>query len=150
MTADATLCIVEYALKASSLNAVPHVLAALAHAEMEAVGGVDVMRNVKNVNGSEWAKEVSGKEGWIVKEERVVVPPKGLEDGRWEVGTVVGRDFGAEVEVVAGREERIGGVLRGMRQAVIGAVEELQGGLEEVETMSVWATKMVRGGSSTS
>ena len=73
-----------------------------------------------------------------------MVPPKGLADGRWEVGTVEGEEFEQEVEVVAGRDERLGAMLRGMREAVLGAVRGVEGGLKGVETMNVWAGAFVK------
>lgn len=80
----------------------------------------------------------------MVGDERVVVPPKGMADGRWEVEAAVGEEFQKGVEAVAGRNAAVGGALRGMREAVMGAVVGIGGSVRGVQTMDVWAARLVR------
>ncbi len=100
---------------------------------------------MRNISGPELIKSVAETEGWPVKEEKVLVPPKGLQDGRWEVLNVLSKGFEKEVEEVVKRREGLGGVLKGMKQAVVGALEAVEGGVKGVETMSVWVGKMDKG-----
>ena len=90
----------------------------------------------------EWIKGSAVKEGWSVTEEKVLVPPKGLHDGRWEVLNVLSKDFAKDVETVGERQVGLGGVLKGMKEAVVGAL--LEGGVKGVETMSVWTGMLER------
>ena len=118
-------------------------LAALTSARLQAEEGSDD-RNVRNVTGPELIKHIAGKERWSVKEEKILMPPKGLQDGRWEVQNIVNQAFDKEVEEVVKRNESLGGVLKGMKEAVVGALEVVEGGVKGVETMSVWAAKLVK------
>lgn len=136
-TPNASLCIAEYALRAPSLPSVPHVLAALTSARLQAEGDSEE-RNVRNINGPQWIQDTAKSEGWAVKEERVVVPPQGLQDGRWEVSNILSERIEQEMQGVVKRHEGLGGVLMGMREAVVGALEVVEGGVKGVETMSVW------------
>lgn len=145
ITSDANLCIAEYALQASSLNAVPHVLAALAQTALEAGGIEESERNVRTVVGPEWIKEETQKQGWVVKDEMVVIPPRKMADGRWEVESAMGDEFKKGLEEVAERDEQLGGVLKGMREAVRMAIEVVGGCMRDVEPMNIWSTKMQRG-----
>lgn len=143
-TPAASLCVAEYALRAPSLASVPHVLAALTSSRLQAEKGSEE-RNVRNISGPEWIKDAAGREGWAVKEEKVVVPPKGLQDGRWEVLGILSQGFEREVQEVVKRHEGLGGVLTGMKEAVVGALEVVEGGVKGVETMSVWVGTLAKG-----
>ena len=100
---------------------------------------------MRNISGPEWIKDAAGREGWAVKEEKVVVPPKGLQDGRWEVLGILSQGFEREVQEVVKRHEGLGGVLTGMKEAVVGALEVVEGGVKGVETMSVWVGTLAKG-----
>lgn len=142
-TPDARLCIAEYALRAHSLASVPHVLAALTSATLQAQEKSEE-RNVRNISGPGLIRDLAGKEGWSVKEEKTVVPPSGLQDGRWEASNIVSEAFCKEVEEVGERHEGLGAALKGMREAVVGSLEGVDGGVKSVETMSVWVAKMCK------
>ena len=116
-------------------------LAALTSARLQAEEGNEE-RNVRNVTGPEEIRDTARKEGWSVQEEKILVPPKGLQDGRWEVHNILNEVFEKEVEEVGKRNEGLGGVLKGMKEAVVGALEVVEGGLKGAETMSVWAAKL--------
>ena len=141
---DASLCIAEYALRAPSLASVPHVLAALTSTTLQSEDKESEERNVRNISGPGSIKDMAGKADWPVKEEKVVVPPKGLQDGRWEVLNILSKDFEKEVEEVSKRREALGVALNGMKEAVVGSLEAVEGGAAGVETMSVWVARLVR------
>ena len=143
-TADASVCVAEYALRASSLASVPHVLAALTSARLQAEEGGEY-RNVRNITGPESIKDMAGKGGWSVKEDKILTPPKGLQDGNWEVKNILNQGFEREVEGVLKRNEGLGWVLKGMREAVVGALELVEGGVGGVETMIVWVVTLDKG-----
>lgn len=100
---------------------------------------------MRNISGPEVIKDTAGTEGWSVKEEKVLVPPKGLQDGRWEVLNILSEGFQKEVEEVVKRHKGLGGVLQGMKEAVKGALEVVEGGVKGVETMSVWVGRLEKG-----
>lgn len=97
---------------------------------------------MRNVTGPESIKDTAVREDWSVKEEKILVPPKGLQDGRWEVHNILNQASEKEVEELMKRDESLGGVLKGMKEAVVGALEVVEGGVKGVETMSVWAAKL--------
>ena len=132
-------------MQASSLNAVPHVLAALAQTMLEAGGLEESERNVRTVVGPEWIKEETQKEGWVVRDEMVVIPPRKMADGRWEAESAVGAGFKNGLEEVAERDQQLGVVVKGMREAVRMAIEVIGGCVRDVEPMNVWSAKMQRG-----
>lgn len=119
-------------------------LAALTAGRLQAEEGGEE-RNVRNISEPELIKAVVKSEGWSIKEEKVVVPPKGLHDGRWEVLNLLSGAFQREVEEIAKQNEGLGGVLKSMKGAVVGALEVVEGGVKGVETMSVWVGKMDKG-----
>lgn len=89
-------------------------------------------------------KDSAAKGGWSVTEETVLVPPKGLQDGRWEVLNILSKGFAKDVEVVGERQAGLEGVLKGMKEAVVGALAVVEGGVKGVETMSVWTGMLER------
>ena len=135
-------------LTAPSLATVPHVLAALTSATLE-TEEKKTDTNIRNIVAPESIKESAVKEGWSVTEEKVLVPPKGLHDGRWEVLNILSKGFAKDVEAVAERQVGLGGVLKGMKEAVVGALQVVEGGVKGVETMSVWTGKLERSPSTT-
>ena len=143
-TPNASLCIAEYALHTPSLASVPHVLAAITSATLQAEEQGEE-RNVRNISGPDFIKDAAGTEGWFLKEEEVMVPPKGLQDGRWEVSNILSENFEKEVQEVLKRHEGMGGILRSMREAVMGSLEVVEGGVQGVETMGVWVGRLEKG-----
>ena len=122
-------------------------LAALTSARLQAENASEE-RNVRNVTGPAVIKNMAKNEGWVLKKEEIFVPPKGLQDGRWEVGSILSEDFETEVQDITKRHEGLGRVLEAMKEAVIGALEVVERGLEGVETMSVWVGKLDKGSES--
>ena len=120
-------------------------LAALASTTLQTEDKESEERNVRNISGPDSIKDMVGKENWSIKEEKVVVPPKGLHDGRWEVLNILSKDSEKEVEEVSKRREALGATLKGMKEAVVGSLEVVEGGTKGVETMSVWVARLVKG-----
>ena len=112
---------------------------------LEAGGLEESERNVRTVVGPEWIKEETQKEGWVVRDEMVVIPPRKMADGRWEAESAVGAGFKNGLEEVAERDQQLGVVVKGMREAVRMAIEVIGGCVRDVEPMNVWSAKMQRG-----
>jgi hypothetical protein len=126
--------VAEYALHASKREAVPHVLAAVARAALEA-HRKDSGQNIQTLLSPRMIGEVAEEQGWKVVGEGTMVPERELSDGGWEVGTLVRQRFLEEVEKVA--DERVRAMLRSARDAVTAAVDGV-GGVGKVRTMDVW------------
>ncbi|KAK3996377.1 putative SAM-dependent methyltransferase [Cladorrhinum sp. PSN332] len=157
------VCVAEYALQASSssssssLAAMPHVLAALARATLEANkrnenrgSSEEEQQNIRGVISPEGIKKVLERTGWKLESEGIVVPDKELSDGYWETAEVVSEGFLNEVEdgVPGDDHERARSVLRASRDAVVRAVDLVPGGLKGVRTMDVWVGVFVQVGGS--
>lgn len=128
------LCIAEYALSATEVGAVPHVLAALTRASLEAHKIVSE-ENIRTALGPEAIQCIAKEAGWKLVCEKRIVPEEGLEDGKWETNTVVDESFLGEIEKNI-EEEKVRVVLRSMREAVRNSVRTLGG--NGVRTMDVW------------
>jgi 2-polyprenyl-3-methyl-5-hydroxy-6-metoxy-1,4-benzoquinol methylase len=128
------LCVAEYALSATEAAAMPHVLAALTRATLEAHKDVSE-ENIRTALAPDAICCIAKEAGWKLMGEKRIVPEKGLEDGKWETKTVVDKDFLEEVEENI-KEEKVRVVLRSMRGAVREAVEALGG--KDIRTMDVW------------
>lgn len=133
------ICIAEYAMKASEPAAVPHVLAALTRATLEAQKS-ESDANIRCLVTPPDIKKIAEQAGWKVDRESYIVPDENLQDGSWEVGDVKGEDFLRDVEENV-KDNRIKVLLRSGREGVIAAVKELSG--EKVRTMDVWAATLV-------
>jgi SAM-dependent methyltransferase len=129
------LCIAEYALSATEKAAVPHVLTAFARASLE-IYNPDSEANIRNAFSPKALRDMAEESGWRMVSDRRIVPGEALEDGKWEVGSVLKEGFLAEVaESVKDKRVRI--VLESMREAVKAAVNNLDEG-QKVRTMDVW------------
>jgi ubiquinone/menaquinone biosynthesis C-methylase UbiE len=131
------LCIAEYALHASEPTALPHVLAALARAALEAHTTVST-ENIRTALDPAAIRQMANEAGWRPEHIGTIVPEEGLEDGKWETGSVLKSDFleGIQTNV---KDDKVRVVLRSMREAVRGAVETLDG--KDIRTMDVWVGK---------
>lgn len=58
---------------------------------------------------------------------------------------MLSEDSERKVQEVVKRDENLGAVLKGMKEAVVGALESVEGGVKGVETMNVWVGKLDRG-----
>ncbi|KAM0250233.1 hypothetical protein ACHAP5_002292 [Fusarium lateritium] len=132
------VCIAEYAMKASEPAAVPHVLAALTRATLEAQKS-ESDANIRCLITPPDIKKIAEQAGWKVERETNIVPDESLQDGSWEVGDVKGEHFLDEVEENV-KDNRIKVMLRSGRESVIAAVNGLNG--EKVRTMDVWAATL--------
>ena len=75
----------------------------------------------------------------------VVIPPRNMADGRWEVESAIRDEFKKGLREVAERDEQLGSVLKGMREAVRMAIKVIRGCMRDIEPMNVWFTKIQRG-----
>ncbi|KAF5710346.1 SAM-dependent methyltransferase [Fusarium mundagurra] len=135
------VCIAEYAMKASDPTAIPHVLAALTRATLEAQRP-DSEANIRCLLSPSDIKKMVGETGWIIERETEIVPHEGLQDGGWEVGDVQSKSFLDDIEQYVS-DSRIKVVLRSGREAVVRAVQGLDG--SKVRTMDVWAATLFQG-----
>ena len=138
------MCIAEYVLYGTHLAAVPHVLAALAHATLEA--DKDRERSEENIQtplSPAAIREIAGTAGWAVESQGTVVPEHGLDDGRWETGTVIGMGYLVDMQREVNNNVVLA-VLKSAQDAVIAAVEGI-GGIKAVRTMDVWVATLVEG-----
>jgi hypothetical protein len=132
------LCLAEYALSTSHDAGIPHILAALTRASLE-LHNPSSTANIRNAFSPSVLNCMAAEVGWNIVSERVVVPGEALEDGGWEVGSIVAEGFLEEIERLVG-DERTKLGLEGMREAVVKAVEGLSVG-EKVRTMNVWVAR---------
>ncbi|KAH6886876.1 putative SAM-dependent methyltransferase [Thelonectria olida] len=130
--------IAEYALTATEKAAEPHVLAAVARATLEAYNH-DSEANIRCLLSPQAIKDISNAQGWNINREEVVVPDAGLLDGRWEVGSVKSSEFLEEIDISV-KDAKISTVLRSSRDAIISAIEKLDG--EDLRTMDVWVARL--------
>jgi SAM-dependent methyltransferase len=136
------VCIAEYALHATHPAAVPHVLAALARGTLEAHR--DRERSDENIQtplSPAAVREIAGAAGWAVESQGTVVPEHGLDDGRWETGTVIGMGYLADAHREVGNDVVLA-LLKSAQDAVVAAVEGI-GGIKAVRTMDVWVATLV-------
>lgn len=135
------VCIAEYALHASQPEALPHVLAALARAGLEATRTGPSSENIQCVLSPEAIKRIVKEAGWKVETEGVVVPEKELSDGSWETGSVVSEGFVKEIEEAV-ESERVRAMLKAARDATVSAVK-FAGEVKDTQTMDVWFATLV-------
>jgi SAM-dependent methyltransferase len=132
------LCIAEYSLSATEKGAIPHVLAALARTSLE-VYNKNSEANIRNAFSPKALRRMAEDSGWALASERTIVPEEALDDGGWEVKSVLGEGFLEEADEVVG-DERVRIVLDSMREAVRAAVSNLVEG-QKVRTMDVWIAR---------
>lgn len=128
------LCIAEYALSSTEVDAMPHVLAALTRASLEAHKVVSE-ENIRTALSPDVIRGIAKEVGWKLVSEKRIVPEEGLEDGKWETNTVIDKSFLEEAEKNIS-EEKVKVVLTSMREAVRETVSNLKG--KGVRTMDVW------------
>ena len=130
--------VAEYALHATRPTAVPHVLAAMTRATLEAHKAKSE-ENIRSPLGPDGIKKIGESAGWSLEKEGVVVPEEGgLQDGFWEAGSISHASFLAEVEAEI-KDPRVSLVLRSGRDAMLAAAETI-GGVKKTSTMDVWVS----------
>jgi hypothetical protein len=138
------ICVAEYSLSSTKAgpNAHAHVLAALTQAALEC-RKPESESNIRTVVSPTAIKELATQAGLKLVKEEVIVPPKGMHDGLWEVGAVRSKDFLEEVETYV-KDEREKAVILAMRDGVLQAREALVQQGEKVRTMDVWVAVFER------
>ena len=135
-----SVCVAEYALSATEPDAVPHLLAAIARGSLEAYKH-ESEENIRSLLGPEAIEAAARREGWVVKNSRVLVPGAGLGDGGWETAAVIGEAFLGDIESL-GISEAAKVVLRSTREATLRAAKRVKAA-GEVRTMDVWVAELV-------
>jgi SAM-dependent methyltransferase len=130
------IVIAEWSLDAREPRAVPHVLAAIARATLEA-HRKDSTANIQTLMSPAGIKEATAKAGWAVQSEATMVPEEGVQDGLWEVGDVVSQGFLKKLGAAVIDDEKVKVLLRSTRTAVINAAERI-GGYRKARAMDVW------------
>ncbi|KAH8927432.1 hypothetical protein BT69DRAFT_1278012 [Atractiella rhizophila] len=132
----------EYALRASKMSQVPHVLSVLAQGALEAFLGEGKRQpNVRTTFTPNQVKETASKHGWKVAKEGIFTPIDDLQDGIWELDTVVDKDWAKDI--LQGDDEKKKAVIQAARDAVFNSFDTLgwkQGDKRHgtFTTMDVW------------
>lgn len=136
LTRTGSLQIMTTELTTDCVGAVPHIFAALARASLEMYNPASTA-NIRNAFNPRVLQRMSEESRWTLASSRTIVPDAALDDGKWEVGSVVNTRFLVDiVEYV--EDERVRILLESMREAVEAAVNNLgEDGM--VRTMDVWA-----------
>ncbi|KAL7959424.1 S-adenosyl-L-methionine-dependent methyltransferase [Trichoderma compactum] len=132
-----SLLIAEYALKATQTNALPHVLASVARATLEAHNKAS-MANIRCLSSPGAISDATKETGWVLDEETIVVPEETLLDGHWETSSVKSPRFLDEIEKNV-EDPKVKALLRSARDGVIGVLDTF--GLKKAWTMDVWVAK---------
>lgn len=134
------ICIAEYALSASRPSMIPHVIAAVAQASLEA-HIPDSTNNIRTILSPDAIKEIASALGLKVLKETVVAPSAKLYDGRWETLAVLEKEFEDKV-VKYVKDLRAQTAIIALRDSVK-ANKEILGGAE-ADTMDVWAVTFTK------
>lgn len=129
------VCIAEYSLSASNLNAIPHVLAALTRATYEA----HLTKSTSNIQSTFSPDQITSifeEAGWVSKSTQTITPEADLLDGSWEVGFLKNPAFLDRFDKNID-EERVRFVLNSMRDAMLASISNLPPG-ESVHTQDTW------------
>lgn len=132
-----SLLVAEYALKATQKNAIPHVLASVTRATLEA-HNKGSQANIRCLSSPGAITDAAKENGWTLDEETVIVPEASLLDGFWETGTVKSPKFLTEIEEKV-EDPKVRALLRSARDGVLGLIETLE--VEKAGTMDVWVAK---------
>ncbi|PHH72036.1 hypothetical protein CDD82_6201 [Ophiocordyceps australis] len=131
------LLVAEYTLSATEPDSVPHVLAAMARAMLEAHNEASEA-NIRCLFSPDDIKRSALAQGWHLDAETVITPGEALHDGSWETNMVIDaeflRDVAAHVQSTVTQSW-----LRSSREAVKAAQARLDG--RRVRTMDVWVAR---------
>lgn len=129
--------IAEWSLEARDMHQVPHVLAALARANLEHLNKAST-QNIRTAVSPAWFKQWFTERGVEIIQETLIRPPKSMQDGVWETQTVLHKSFVDDIQKFAeGESQRV--ALQASRDAVISAVSQLPNGGKDVQCMMIWA-----------
>jgi SAM-dependent methyltransferase len=131
-----TICVAEYALSATQPEAQPHVLAAVACGFMESFGSRS-SGNIQTPLDPVSIQTKASSTGWNMGKETYIVPDESLDDGRWEVGSIIAPTCLADFVEKTGCDQRTSTALQCALGAVTGALRVLNG--KRVRSMDVWA-----------
>lgn len=129
------ICLAEWSLSASTPSTIPHVLAALTQASMEARKPVSES-NIQTVLSPEAITRIARQAGLVLEREIIIPAPIRMDDGLWEVGSVVDPSFVEEIETNI-QDQREKAVVHALRDATIAARAKIEKGTK-VGAMDIW------------
>ncbi len=150
------LCLAEYALQASTMEQVPHVQAVLAQSSWESIRppGPDAENsNVRTVLSPTMILEIAKQAGWELDvdeagqpRQRIIIPDAPLQDGSWEVGTVLSPRWMESIkkaDLGDGAERQVAWI-EAMRDAAKASVDGVKTSGGKVQTMDVFCAVLRR------
>ena len=132
--------IAEYALAASRASSVPHVLTALATNALESFRDASSLRNLRCALSPPQIVAAAATAGWaLYSEENGILTPAG-ERYAWRETTMILKrpNYVADVEALD-ESEKVKSMLLGMKDALAASVSMLDGGIDALVNMDVWA-----------
>ncbi|KAK0634142.1 S-adenosyl-L-methionine-dependent methyltransferase [Immersiella caudata] len=132
--------IAEFSLSASRPGGKPHVLTALATNALESFRDETSWRNLRCALSPTQMIAAAKEAGWILKsEEKRILTPPGERYGWRETVMILKRpNFVDDVEKL-GESDKTKKMLLGMRDALQASVDALDGGMDDLVDMDVWA-----------
>jgi hypothetical protein len=128
------LYVAEYSPSTTEPGALPHVLATLARASLEAHKAVSD-QNIRTALPPSSIRSLAEEAGWKLVQEEIITPDADLEDGSWETRPVIQDSFLKEIDENI-KDEKVKAALVLMREAVKSAAERMGG--KSFRTMDVW------------
>lgn len=128
------LLIAEYALESQHAEGLPHVLAALTQAALEA-HKPESTSNIRTIASPRSLRETFKCAGWNIVLEEKITPDVAYQDGRWEVGMVIDEAFLKEVDQII-MNEREKSTIIALRDSMIATASRFQ--RNSWRSMDVW------------
>ncbi|PSR80313.1 SAM-dependent methyltransferase [Coniella lustricola] len=129
-----TVCLAEYALRATERAAMPHLLAAIARGTLEA-HKTNSSQNIQTLFSPDAIRDIAEATGWRLEKDAMLVPEQGLLDGSWETGSVLGSGFTKDVNEITDSKVRL--ALQAMQSSVKAAIATADCA-KKIRTMDVW------------
>jgi hypothetical protein len=150
------LCLAEYALRASTMEQIPHVQAVLAQSSWESIrpdGSDSETSNVRTVLSPTQILDIAKQAGWEVDldeagqpRQSIITPDAPLQDGSWEVGTVLSSRWMESIKSarLGDNVETQMACIEAMRDAVQSSVGLIKSSGRKVQTMDVFCAVLRR------
>ncbi|OKL58997.1 hypothetical protein UA08_05633 [Talaromyces atroroseus] len=137
------LLLAEYVLDIrGDIAALPHMIAAISQAEFNSRGehSFDRNDNIQSIISPEMIRTAAVHAGWEFQREEITEAAEGLEDGRWEVGRVLSKEYLERSESCASKRRQE------FANALIEAVKvsrRVLGPQPKVKTLPTWQCSWV-------
>ncbi|EHK22051.1 uncharacterized protein TRIVIDRAFT_151270 [Trichoderma virens Gv29-8] len=129
--------VAEWALKATEPLAVPHLLAAITRASLEA-HNPNSYHNIRCMLTPTNIKDIATATGWSFKEETTIVPNERHLDGYMEVQMIKMKEFDEDVDSLI-KEDRLNIMLKASKEAMAYALEA--SGVVRARSMDAWLAR---------